>query len=120
MNNGLYYLCLQFEYFFQLFSLFINKNIKIKIGKEINNIINNILINSLSIINEYSNNILNFYKEFKMIFLNLLNCMKKFCLLTKQSFSDSFINKFGSLICGIFYIIEGKRQNKMQTCKQKQ
>ena len=112
INNGLYYLCLQFEYLFQLFSLFINKNIKIKIDKEMNNIINNILINSLSIINEYNNNILNFYKEFKMIFLNLLNCMKKFCLLTKQSFSDSFINKFGSLICGIFYIIEGKRQNK--------
>ena len=110
MNNGLYYLCLQFEYFFQLFSIFMNKGIKLKIDKEIKEIINNILINSLSIINEYSNNILNFYKEFKMIFLNLLNCMKKFCLLTKESFSDSFINKFGSLIGGIFNIIEGKRQ----------
>ena len=73
MNNGLYYLCLQFEYFFQLFSIFMNKDINLKIDKEIKEIINNILINSLSIINEYSNNIMNFYKEFKMIFLNLLN-----------------------------------------------
>ena len=110
MNNGLYYICLQFEYFFQIFSIFINKNINIKLDKEINNIIKNIINNSLSIVNEYSNNILNFYKEFKMIFLNLLNSMKKFVLLTGESFSDFFIKKFGSLIGGIFIIIEGKRE----------
>ena len=110
LNNGLYYICLQFEYFFQLFSIFLDKNINIKLGKDIYDIINNILHNSLAIINEYSYNILNFYKEFKMIFLNLLNCMKKFCLLTGESFSDSFIYNFGSLISGIFNDIEGKRQ----------
>ena len=111
MNNGLYYICLQYEYFFQLFSTILSENINIKIEQEIIDIINNILNYTLIIISKFSDNILNFYKEFKMIFLNLLNCMKKFSLLTGKPFSDSFINNFGTLMCLIFNDIEDKRQN---------
>ena len=111
MNNGLYYISLQYEYFFQLLSIILDDKINIKFDAEINDMINKILNNSLTIISKYSNNILNFYKEFKMMFLNLLNCMKKLCLLNRKHFSDSFIKKFGDLMCLIFNNIEYKRQN---------
>ena len=107
MNNGLYYICLQYEYFFQLFSIFLSEKINIKIEQEINDIINNILNYTLTIISKFSDNILNFYKEFKMIFLNLLNCMKKLCLLNGKHFSDSFIKKFGDRIgTGVYCLLD--------------
>ena len=118
MNNGLYYICLQYEYFYQLISKLLNNNINIKLEEDFNEIVNSILKNTLSIISTYSDNILNFYKEFKMIFLNLLNCMKKFCLLNNKLFSDSFIKSFGNLICIIFDKIESS-SNKNKNDKRK-
>ena len=110
-NNGLYYICLQYEYFFQLLSILLISKKVIEFDHDINSMINNILNNSLIILSKYSYNILNFYKEYKMIFLNLLNCMKKFCLLNRNNFLDSFIKNFGTLLVGIFIYIEDKRQN---------
>ena len=110
-NNGLYYICLQFEYYFQLSSIIINNGIKLKFKDEINDMIDNILNNTLIILNKYNNNVLNFYKEFKAIFLNLLNCLKNFCFLTQKHFSDKLIKNFGTLIIGIIDNIEYKRQN---------
>ena len=87
MSNGLYFICLQFEYLYQLsFNIYkktenIDNQDKFYIKEEIKEIINNILINSIKILTKYSNQMLKNTGLFKMIFLNLFNCIRTFNLL---------------------------------------
>ena len=100
MDNGLYFICLQYEYLYQLLM-----NIKDIPKENCNNIllenkeiINNILINSINILIKNNNYILNFYEIYKMIFLNLFYCIKYFNKMNAVILSDKFIQNIGELV----------------------
>ena len=80
LNNGLYAICLQYEYLYQL-SFILFKNTKNNdsdislINKEARDIISNILNNSITILLKYSNQLLNYLVLAKNILLNLFNAI---------------------------------------------
>ena len=116
MNNGLYFIFLTYEYFYQLsINLYknkINKNLsKFLLQKDNKELINNILINTIKIMTKYSKNILNFYGVFKMIFYNLFNCIKSFNLLNNEIIHNSVIKNFGNLV--VMYVYDINSINNM-------
>ena len=118
INNGLYVICLQYEYFYQLlirlfdnYTLDYNNQNNFFISKEIQELINNILDNTIKILIKFSNNILIFYGAFKTVFLNLFNFIKYFNHFNKNNISDSVIKNLGNLIFGIFDDINDKKEN---------
>ena len=118
MNNGLYLICLQFEYLYQL-SINIYKKIegydnedKFYINEETKEIINNILNNSIKVLIKYKNQVFKFYGLFKMIFLNMFNCIKSFNQFNIKLISDSVIKELGNLIFLIIEDINNKTENK--------
>ena len=117
MNNGLYFICLQYEYLYQLVINLIrnntineNKN-DFVIKNEIKEIINNILYNTIKILIKYCNYIINFYGVFKMIFFNLFICIKYLNKYNKNIIFDSVIMNLGNLIVGIIDDINNKNEN---------
>ena len=114
-NNGLYFICLQFEYLYQL-SIYLYKKIednnnedKFYIKEETKEIINDILNNTINILFKYSNQILKFSRLFKMIFLSLFNCIKSFNKFNKNVISDSAIKNLGNLI--FFIVVDNISEN---------
>ena len=117
MNNGLYLICLQFEYLYQL-SINIYKKIedndnedKFYIKEEIKEIINNILSNSIKILTKYIGQVFKFSGLFKMIFLNLFNCIRTFNQFSKKVISNSVIKDMGNLIYLIIEDINNRNEN---------
>ena len=116
MNNGLYFICLQYEYIYQLTINLIQNNQNenynnFLMKNEIKETINSILNNTIKILIKYCNYILNFYAVFKMIFLNLFNCIKYLNKYNKNIIFDSVILNLGNLIYGIIDDINNKSDN---------
>ena len=117
MGNGLYFICLQYEYLYQLL-MNILKNAEEKedyndILIENKEIINNILISSIKILINNNNYILNYYEIFKITFLNLFNCIKSFNKCNKNILSDEVIKNIGELVVAyINNFFDIKEENK--------
>ena len=115
MSNGLYIICLQYEYLYQLSIILIknNTNMSISIDNEIKDIIIHILNNTLEILSHYSNQILNYYGLYKMIFLNLFNCIKNYSQINIKIINDSSIKNLGNILLLIIDNINNKKENKL-------
>ena len=111
MNNGLHLICLQYEYLYQLSINLLKNNQSDKINENIEEIINNILNNSIKILIKYSKYIFNFYGLFKILFLNLFNCIKCFKKINTKIISDSIIKNLGNLSFSIIDDINDKSEN---------
>jgi hypothetical protein len=117
LNDGLYYICLQYEYIYQLLNYLLKNNeqkgIKFLTKKEIKEKINNIFIQSFKYLSKYDINITNFIKQFKMVFLNIFTCIKNFNKLNANIINDSVLQNLGNLIFEIIDNINNiKEDNK--------
>ena len=116
LSNGLYYICLQYEYIYQLLTYLLKynekKGIKFLMKKEINGKINNIFIQSFKYLSKYDKNITNFIKQFKMIFLNIFTCIKYSNKINANIVNDSVLKNLGNLIFEIIVNIDNIREEK--------
>ena len=111
MNNGLHIICLQYEYIYQL-SIHLFRNDKVDNNNDnIKEIINNILNYSIDILIKYIKYILNFYGLFKILFLNLFNCIKYLNKKDNKFISNTIIKNLGILTFSIIDDINDKSQN---------
>ena len=116
LNNGLYYICLQYEYIYQLLTYLLKNNekkgIKFLIKNEINEKINNIFIQSFKYLSKYDKDITNFLKQFKMVFLNIFTCIKYSNKINANIINDSVLQNLGNLILEIIVNIDDIKEDK--------
>jgi len=118
LSNGLYYICLQYEYIYQLLTYLLKINekegIKFLMKKEIKGKINNIFIQSFKYLSKYDKNITNYIKQFKMVFLNIFTCIKYFNKTNANIINDSVLQKLGNLILEIIVNINNIKEDKQK------
>ena len=116
LNNGLYYICLQYEYIYQLLNYLLKNNekkgIKFLTKNEINGKLNNIFIKSFKYLSKYDINITNFIKQFKMVFLNIFTCIKYFNEINANIINDLVLQNLGNLIFEIIDNINNIKEVK--------
>ena len=116
LSNGLYYICLQYEYIYQLLTYLLKNNekkgIKFLIKNEINEKINNIFIQSFKYLSKYDKDITNFLKQFKMVFLNIFTCIKYSNKINANIINDSVLQNLGNLILEIIVNIDNIKEDK--------